>query len=224
MEKSRPTRKILAANSENLLQLTRRVATAHPDSASACTSVWATPPPPSAVAPRHAAPRGNQLGAHLTRADERRIAVGGGVAGAVLESFVAMELLRQAEWTERPLQLFHYRDKQQREVHVVIERHDGDVIGIEATFARRSVPRTWRHPPARDVAVNPQHVNRNCQATATIARSGITREPETPEGGRCVGAQPRSGGALGLDGSDAQVGQVAEQRSGIPPFAVGGRR
>ena len=34
------------------------------------------------------------------------------------------------------LQLFHYRDKQQRDVHIVIERHDGDVIGIEATFAR----------------------------------------------------------------------------------------
>jgi hypothetical protein len=66
-----------------------------------------------------------------------------------------MELLRQAEWTERPLQLFHHRDKQQREVHVVIERHDGDVIGIEATFARSSVPGTWRHPPARDLAVNP---------------------------------------------------------------------
>ena len=97
------------------------------------------------------------------------------------------------------------RDKQQREVHVVIERHDGDVIGIEATFARRSVPGTWRHPPARDLAVTPPG-NRNRQATATITRSGITREPETPEGGRCVGAQPRSGGALRLDGSDAQVG------------------
>ena len=122
---------------------------------------------------------------------------------------------------------FHYRDKQRREVHVVIERHDGDVIGIEATFARRSVPGTWRHPPARPSSATlplTPHGNRNCQATATIARSGITREPETPEGGRCAGAQPRSGGALGLDGFDAQVGQVAEQRSGIPPFAVGGRR
>ena len=106
MEGRRPTRKILAANSENLLQLTRRAATAPPDFGSACTSVWATPPPGSAVATGHAAPRRNQLGAHLTRADERRIAVGGGVAGAVLESFVAMELLRQAERTERPLQLF----------------------------------------------------------------------------------------------------------------------
>ena len=92
-----------------------------------------------------------------------------------------MELLRQAEWTERPLQLFHYRDKQQREVHVVIERHDGDVIGIEATFARRSVPGTSRYPPARPSSATLPLTplgNRNCQATATIARSGITREPE----------------------------------------------
>ncbi len=64
-----------------------------------------------------------------------------------------MELLREAEWTERPLQLSHYGDKQQREVHVVIERHDGDVIGIEATFARRLVPSIWRHPSARDLAL-----------------------------------------------------------------------
>jgi uncharacterized protein len=68
---------------------------------------------------------------YLIGADERRIAEDGGLAGAVLESFVAMELLRQAEWTQWPVQLFHYRDKQQREVDVVIERHDGDVIGIE---------------------------------------------------------------------------------------------
>ena len=42
-----------------------------------------------------------------------------------------MELLRQADWTDRPDELFHYRDKQQREVDVIIERHDGNVIGIE---------------------------------------------------------------------------------------------
>jgi hypothetical protein len=92
-----------------------------------------------------------------------------------------MELLRQAERTERPVQLFHYRNKQQREVHVVIERHDGDVIGIEATFARRSVPGTSRYPPARPSSATlrlTQHGNRNCQPTATIAHSGITGEPE----------------------------------------------
>ena len=90
-----------------------------------------------------------------------------------------MELLRQAEWTERPLQLFHYRDKQQRELHLVIERHDGDADGIEATFARRSVPGNWRHPPARDLAVNP------------------ARQPELP-GDRDddpLGDHPRAGNA-----------------------------
>lgn len=71
------------------------------------------------------------LHAHLIGADERRIAEDGAVAGAMLESFVAMELLRQAEWAARPTQLFHYRDKQQREVDIVIERHDGDVVGVE---------------------------------------------------------------------------------------------
>lgn len=69
--------------------------------------------------------------AYLIGANERRVIDDGAVAGTMLESFVAMELLRQAEWAEHPVALFHYRDKQQREVDVVLERHDGDVAGIE---------------------------------------------------------------------------------------------
>ena len=69
--------------------------------------------------------------AHLIGADERRIVDDGAVAGTMLESFVAMELLRQSDWADRPVQLFHYRDKQHREVDVIIERHDGDIVGIE---------------------------------------------------------------------------------------------
>lgn len=69
--------------------------------------------------------------AHLIGADEQRIIEDGAIAGTMLESFVAMELLRQADWADRPVQLFHYRDKQQREVDLVIERHGGEVIGIE---------------------------------------------------------------------------------------------
>lgn len=66
--------------------------------------------------------------AHLIGADEKRIVDDGAIAGTMLDSFVAMELLRQAD---RPVELYHYRDKQQREVDVIIERHGGDVIGIE---------------------------------------------------------------------------------------------
>jgi predicted AAA+ superfamily ATPase len=69
--------------------------------------------------------------AYLIGADERRIVDDGAIAGTMLESFVAMELLRQVDWADRPVQLFHYRDKQRREVDVIIERHDGDVVGIE---------------------------------------------------------------------------------------------
>lgn len=69
--------------------------------------------------------------AHLIGADEQRIVEDGAIAGTMLESFVAMELVRQADWADRPVQLFHYRDKQQREVDLVIERHGGEVIGIE---------------------------------------------------------------------------------------------
>jgi len=69
--------------------------------------------------------------AYMIGANERRIGEDGTVAGAMLETFSVMELLRQADWAEHPVQLFHYRDKQQREVDVVLERHDGDVVGVE---------------------------------------------------------------------------------------------
>jgi uncharacterized protein len=69
--------------------------------------------------------------AFLIGANERRIAEDGGIGGAMLESFVAMELLRQSDWTEEPVSLFHYRDKQQREVDVILERHSGEVVGVE---------------------------------------------------------------------------------------------
>lgn len=68
-------------------------------------------------------------------ADERRFADDGGVAGALLESFVAMELLRQSDWSEQPLSLFHYRDKEQREVDVVLGRNSGEVACVEVKAA-----------------------------------------------------------------------------------------
>jgi uncharacterized protein len=69
--------------------------------------------------------------AFLIGANERRITEDGGVAGMMIESFVAMELLRQCDWVEEPVSLFHYRDKEQREVDVVMERHSGEVVGVE---------------------------------------------------------------------------------------------
>ena len=69
--------------------------------------------------------------AFLIGANERRIAEDGPVAGSMLESFVTMELRRQADSAQGLVSLYHYRDKQQREVDVILERHSGEIVGIE---------------------------------------------------------------------------------------------
>lgn len=56
-------------------------------------------------------------------------------AGPLLESFVVGELARQRTWAETPVDLFHFRDREQREVDVVLESADGRVVGVEVKAA-----------------------------------------------------------------------------------------
>ena len=56
----------------------------------------------------------------------------GALAGALFETFVVMELVKQATWSTSPVGLFYYRDTEKREVDLVVESASGDVIGIEA--------------------------------------------------------------------------------------------
>lgn len=51
--------------------------------------------------------------------------------GLVLESFVYNELRKQAVWIEKPINFYHYRDKDKLEVDVIIENAAGDCIAIE---------------------------------------------------------------------------------------------
>jgi hypothetical protein len=46
-----------------------------------------------------------------------------------------MELARQCAWAERQASLFHYRDKQHREVDIVLELGSGEVAGVEVKTA-----------------------------------------------------------------------------------------
>jgi predicted AAA+ superfamily ATPase len=55
--------------------------------------------------------------------------------GALLETFVVSEIAKQLTWTDRQVTLHHYRDKDQLEVDLVLERDDGAVIGIEVKAA-----------------------------------------------------------------------------------------
>lgn len=59
----------------------------------------------------------------------------GSAAGNLLENFVLGELGRQITWCEPGVQLFHYRDRDQREVDAVLEDLAGRVIGIEVKAA-----------------------------------------------------------------------------------------
>jgi len=50
--------------------------------------------------------------------------------GQMLETFVYNELKRQASWYENDLTFFHYRDKDQYEVDLVIEQVGGRIAGV----------------------------------------------------------------------------------------------
>ena len=53
-----------------------------------------------------------------------------GLAGALFETFVAVELERQASWMPSPISFWHYRDGE-REIDIMIEAPSGEVVGIE---------------------------------------------------------------------------------------------
>lgn len=77
------------------------------------------------------------MAAALVGADAARYAATdqGGLAGMLLETFVVMELVKQATWSAAAVELYFYRDTEKREVDVVIESAAGDVAAIETKAA-----------------------------------------------------------------------------------------
>ena len=71
----------------------------------------------------------------LIGAEAGRLVEDGTFAGPVFETFVMTEVARQAAWHANPPQLFHYRDRDGREVDLVLERRDGSVVGVEVKTA-----------------------------------------------------------------------------------------
>jgi predicted AAA+ superfamily ATPase len=69
--------------------------------------------------------------ASLVGTDARRIESDLDLGGTFYETFVAMELDRQISWLEDRPQLFHFRDRDQREVDIVLEHRDGSVSAVE---------------------------------------------------------------------------------------------
>jgi predicted AAA+ superfamily ATPase len=81
---------------------------------------------------------------YLVGADERSIETDLDLGGMFFETFVAMELHRQISWLDDRPQLFHFRDRDQREVDNLIEHRDGSVSAVEVKAAATIRERDFR--------------------------------------------------------------------------------
>jgi predicted AAA+ superfamily ATPase len=75
------------------------------------------------------------LAASLLGLDARRLATNGPLLGSLLENFVAMELRKDAGWSQVQPGLFHYRTHAHQEVDIVLENAAGDLVGVEVKAA-----------------------------------------------------------------------------------------
>jgi predicted AAA+ superfamily ATPase len=73
--------------------------------------------------------------AALLGVTQERVAADRTVFGKLLETFVFSEILKQVSWMDRACSIFHYRDKDQDEVDLVLEDTAGAVVGIEVKAA-----------------------------------------------------------------------------------------
>jgi hypothetical protein len=80
---------------------------------------------------------------HLLGADVTRLSGDDQVTGKALESFVAMEVARHADWAQVDTRLFHYRSGR-REIDLVLESRSGEIACIEVKSAASFGPRDWR--------------------------------------------------------------------------------
>ena len=84
------------------------------------------------------------LGCALVGVSPRALAQDRALLGQYLESFILQELKRQSVCQDGPLEFFHYRDKDQVEVDIVIERGAREVAGVEVKAAATVTPSDFR--------------------------------------------------------------------------------
>lgn len=84
------------------------------------------------------------LGCALLGVDAQSLNRDRSFLGHYLETFVYQELRRQAEWQELPVRFFHYRDKDQVEVDIVIERGPHLIAGVEVKASATVRPGDFR--------------------------------------------------------------------------------
>lgn len=76
------------------------------------------------------------LACHLVGANAERLADDGPARGAMLENFLAMEIIKQREWSRTKPAIHHFRSSAGAEVDLVLEDRAGRIVGIEFKSAR----------------------------------------------------------------------------------------
>lgn len=85
------------------------------------------------------------LAAHLLNFDRRRLAMDEALGGGLFETFVRMELVKLAVWSEARPNVFHLRTRAGRfEVDAVLERRGGELVGVEAKASATPSKRDFR--------------------------------------------------------------------------------
>lgn len=75
------------------------------------------------------------LAGHLAGMNRRRAKHPTAPVGPLMENFVLSELTRQLSWTDEPIRLYHYRDRDGYEVDAILESGSGEVVAIEIKAA-----------------------------------------------------------------------------------------
>jgi predicted AAA+ superfamily ATPase len=71
------------------------------------------------------------LMSHQLGIDQQRLSVEPGLAGPLLENFVAAELYKAAAWSLTRPAFFHFRTQRGEEVDIVMEDRAGHIVGVE---------------------------------------------------------------------------------------------
>lgn len=73
--------------------------------------------------------------AHVLGLDADRLVANRGLAGALLENFVALELIKQRTWSRTRPEVLYFRDQRGVKVDLVLEARGGRVVGVEVKAA-----------------------------------------------------------------------------------------
>lgn len=67
----------------------------------------------------------------LLNVDSDRLSKDSHLLGRTLENYIVLELLKQISWSDKNIQMYHYRDYKHVEVDIILEGPGGDLVAIE---------------------------------------------------------------------------------------------